>query len=308
MWREPTMFNRCPTIGHSSCRNTFLRLRHTPRQCRAHRVVVENHAAGNVRAMLRIADARASTIRAIDAHVVDQVRVPLRTPPASKHHNARECVWQRALGRGVGIVTGCFRAKRKSEGNRAGMPAWARTRVVRSAGRSAFRPLKTKRPRRASEGVRVPRRSGRPISREEDQSAVKPLSNRAAPYPARHRPHSRRSRDIGLFCWWMAGFIRRAVVVMWKGCIAVVLRWARTLRASFFECKHFFYIRRRVVEVARAAAKGKTTKRPKPLRRFAAGWRGYAIKAAARDRPHGSRRSSGARRRSRPWRCCPSRR
>lgn len=136
--------------------------------------------------------------------------VPLRVPPASKHHNARECVRQRAPGLGVGI-TGCFGTKRKMEGIRAGMPAWARTRVVlsadRSADRSAFRPLETKRPRRASEGVRVPRRSGRPISRERDQSAVKPLSSRAAPYPARHRPCSRRSRDFGLLCWWMAGFI-----------------------------------------------------------------------------------------------------
>lgn len=40
-WREPAMFSRCPTIGHSSFRNTVLRLRHTPRQGRAHRVVVE---------------------------------------------------------------------------------------------------------------------------------------------------------------------------------------------------------------------------------------------------------------------------
>jgi hypothetical protein len=32
------MFNRCPTIGHPSFRNTVLRLRHTPRQGRAHRV------------------------------------------------------------------------------------------------------------------------------------------------------------------------------------------------------------------------------------------------------------------------------
>jgi hypothetical protein len=229
---------------------------------------------------------------------IDHVGVPLRTPPASKHHNARECVWQRALGLSVGIGAGCFRAKRKVKGNHAGMPAWARTRVVWTAGRPAVRPLETKRPRRASEGVRVPRRSGRPISRKGDQSAVEPMSNRAAPYPARHRPCSRQSRDIGLFCWWLAGFIRRAVVVMWKGCIAFVLRWARTLHPYFFECKHFFYIRRRMVrpivvrfrgaqsdEAAGAASSGDAMEARD------------AIRAAARDRRHGSRRSSGARRR-----------
>lgn len=228
----------------------------------------------------------------------DHVGVPLRTPPASKHQNARECVWQRALGHGVGIGAGCFRAKRKVKGNHAGMPAWARTRVVRTAGRPAVRSLETKRPRRASEGVRVPRRSGRPISRKGDQSAVKPMSNRAAPYPARHRPCSRQSRDIGLFCWWLAGFIRRSVVVMWRGCIAFVLRWARTLHPYFFECKHFFYIRRRMAwpivmclrqaqsnEAAGAASSGDAM----AVR--------DAIRAAARDRRRGSRRSSGAHRR-----------
>lgn len=80
------------------------------------------HAAGSVRAMLRIADARASAIREIDAQHVDQWSnrracrrsglVPLRAPPASKHHNARECVRQRAPGLGVGI-TGCFGTKRR---------------------------------------------------------------------------------------------------------------------------------------------------------------------------------------------------
>lgn len=165
-----------------------------------------------------------------------------------------------------GLAPGASGRSGKVEGIHAGMPAQARTRVVRSADLS----VKTKRPRRASEGVRVPRRSGRPISLERDQSAVKPLSNRAAPYPARHRPCSRRSRDIGLFCWWMAGFISAGRRWMWRECIAVVLRWARTLRASFFDCKHFFYIRRRVVEGIFGRCRAKTTKRPKPLRRFTA--------------------------------------
>jgi hypothetical protein len=89
--------------------------------------------------------------------------------------------------------------------------------------------------------------------------------------------------------------------VMWKGCIAFVLRWARTLHPSFFECKHFFYIRRRMAggmwRVREARPYAKTTKRPKPLRRFTAGSGCDVIRAAARDRRRGSRRSSGARRR-----------
>lgn len=291
------MFSRRPTIGHSSFRNTVLRLRHTPRQGRAHRVVVDTTPLETFERCFALPTlAHRQFVRSMRAH--RPCRVPLRTPPASKHHNARECVWQRALGHGVGIGAGCFRAKRKVKGNHAGMPAWARTRRVWIAGRPAVRSLETKRPRRASEGVRVPRRSGRPISRKGDQSAVKPMSNRAAPYPARHRPCSRRSRDIGLFCWWLAGFIRRAVVVMWREFIAFVLRWARTLHPSFFECKHFFYIRRRMVrpivmclrqaqsnEAAGAASSGDAM----AVR--------DAIRAAARDRSHGSRRSSGAHRR-----------
>ena len=84
----------------------------------------------------------------------------------------------------------------------------------------ALRTLKRKTPGWASEGVRVPRRSGRPISSEADQSWRVPLSRRwqglpqAIPQPFRsvHASASRWKRDGAD---WLAvenaGFIRNAL-------------------------------------------------------------------------------------------------
>jgi hypothetical protein len=89
----------------------------------------------------------------IDALVVDQVRVPLRMLPASKHHNARECVRQRVPGLGVGIGTGCFGTKRKrgeKPCRNACRGANARCSISGSVGENETPP----------EGIRGPRRSG----------------------------------------------------------------------------------------------------------------------------------------------------
>lgn len=154
---------------------------------------------------------------AVSASCAARVEAPQRT----------RMRWQPALGLGMGIGAGCFRAKRIEEWRNANaqMGCWNEN-------------PQTKRPRRSSEGVRVPRRSDRPISAKEDQSwrrskpdfacCVQPIA-------------SRRMREGSGRRWrWRAAFIgkiRRNLVTV----VQRVLRSARTLHPAFSDCKHFFH-------------------------------------------------------------------
>lgn len=154
---------------------------------------------------------------AISASCAARVEAPQRT----------RMRWQPALGLGMGIGAGCFRAKRIEEWRNANaqMGCWNEN-------------PQTKRPRRSSEGVRVPRRSGRPISAKEDQ----PWWRSKPDFACCVQPiASRRMREGSERRWrWRAAFIgkiRRNLVTV----VQRVLRSARTLHPAFSDCKHFFH-------------------------------------------------------------------
>ena len=162
-------------------------------------------------------DAGRDTSMAMSASCAARVEAPQRT----------RMRWQPALGLGMGMGAGCFRAKRIEE--------WRNANAQR--GRWNENP-QTKRPRRSSEGVRVPRRSGRPISVKEDQSwrrskpdcvrGVQPIASRQM-----REGSERRWRRRAAFI----GKIRKNLVAV----VQRVLRSARTLHPAFLDCKHFFH-------------------------------------------------------------------
>lgn len=154
---------------------------------------------------------------AISASCAARVEAPQRT----------RMRWQPALGLGMGIGAGCFRAKRIEEWRNANaqMGCWNEN-------------PQTKRPRRSSEGVRVPRRSDRPISAKEDQ----PWWRSKPDFACCVQPiASRRMREGSERRWrWRAAFIGK---IRWNLVTVVqrVLRSARTLHPAFSDCKHFFH-------------------------------------------------------------------
>lgn len=179
---------------------------------------------------------------AISASCAARVEAPQRT----------RMRWQPALDLGMGIGAGCFRAKRIEE--------WRNANAQR--GRWNENPP-TKRPRRSSEGVRVPRRSDRPISAKEDQ----PWWRSKPDFACCVQPiASRRMREGSERQWrWRAAFIGK---IRWNLVTVVqrVLRSARTLHPAFSDCKHFFHnpavqARKIAEDISKHARRGPATHR-----------------------------------------------
>lgn len=104
---------------------------------------------------------------------------------------------------------------------------------------------KQKAPGCGSEGIRSPRRSGRPISVNGGSVVVSAVDLSIPGQQSACAQAAVIARRFGLAHVVEGGGHDGGCVECGGGNIAGVLRWRRTIHLPFSECKHFFYIRRR---------------------------------------------------------------